>query len=275
MLSLSNIDALKKALEEDINYIDITSDNLIDSKSTSQCKLICKEDGVLSGIEVFKEVFNILDPSIEITFHVKDGDSVKNKELLADIFGSTRNILKGERVALNFLQRMSGVASLTKLFVSETKGTNTRIVDTRKTTPLLRSFEKMAVVHGGAFNHRFNLSDSVMIKDNHIKACGGIKEALQLIKTKVGLTTKVEIEVETMEQFKEALHYKADIIMLDNMTTDLMRECVVLNNRQSILEASGNMTVARINEVSKTGVDYISVGALTHSYTSLDISLKF
>lgn len=275
MLSLQNKNIIKKALEEDINYIDVTTDNLMDPTSISSCKLICKEDGVISGIEVFKEALHILDKSIEITFFIKDGDVVKNKDILAEIKGSTLNILKGERVALNFLQRMSGVATLTKQFVDQTKGTTTRIVDTRKTTPLLRSFEKQAVVHGGGFNHRFNLSDSVMIKDNHIKACGGIKQALELIKTKVGHTTLVEIEVETIKQLKEALLHKADIIMLDNMSTQMMKECVEITNKQAILEASGNMVIPRIKEVSETGVDYISVGALTHSYTSFDISLKF
>lgn len=274
MLNLNMRNTLVKALEEDINYIDVTSDNLIDSTQVSTCRLICKEDGVISGLEVFKEVFNILDSSIEVSTHAFDGDEVHKGDVIADIKGNTLHILKGERVALNFLQRMSGVASLTRLFVNETNGTNTRIVDTRKTTPLLRSFEKMAVLHGGAYNHRFNLSDSVMIKDNHIKASGGIKEALERIKTKVGHTTRVEIEVETIEQFKEALLHKANIIMLDNMTTDMMAECVSLNDG-AILEASGNMVLSRINEVAKTGVDYISVGALTHSYTSLDISLKF
>lgn len=275
MISLKEREILIAALNEDINYLDITSDNLIDPQSISECKLLCKEDGVISGLDIFSEVFYILDKNIKIELLFSNGDIVKKGDLLALIKGSTLNILKAERVALNFLQRMSGVASLTHEFVKLTKGYNTRIVDTRKTTPLLRIFEKKAVLDGGGFNHRFNLSDSVMIKDNHIKASGGIKEAISIMKNKVGHTTLIEIEVEDISMFKEALANKADIIMLDNMTTDMMKECVKLNNNQAILEASGNMVLSRIKEVCESGVDYISVGALTHSYKALDISLKF
>ncbi|MBO5542166.1 MAG: carboxylating nicotinate-nucleotide diphosphorylase, partial [Acholeplasmatales bacterium] len=219
-------------------------------------------------------VFEIVGGEFNIKFNVKDGDKVNKYDVIAEIDGETKTILKGERVALNLMQRMSGIATVTNKYVHEVVG-DTKILDTRKTTPNLRYIEKLAVKHGGGTNHRFSLSDMVMLKDNHIDAVGSITKAVELIKTKVPSNIKVEVEVENIDQFKEALNTEADIIMLDNMSTEMMAECVKLNDHKKKLEASGNMTLGRIKEVSETGVDYISVGALTHSVMAFDISLKF
>lgn len=265
------LDFIKQALNEDMPNGDITTDNTILDESRSKANLIAKEDGVISGIDVFKMVFEYLGDVLVETF-VDNGSSVKKGDIIAKLSGSTKNMLKGERVALNILQRMSGVASLTNRYVSQIdKNSKTKILDTRKTTPLLRWFEKRAVVDGGGMNHRYSLSDMVMIKDNHIKGVGSIKEAVKRVLNK---GVKIEVEVETFEMFVEACNTECDIIMLDNMSLELMEKCI-MNNKGKILEASGNMTLDRINEVSKLNVDYISVGAITHSYTSLDISLKF
>ena len=263
---------IKDALNEDMPNGDITTDNLIPDGHFSKAMFIAKEDGVISGVEVVKRVFELVGGKVNIKFYKKDGDKVSKLDTIAKIEGETKTILKGERVALNLFQRMSGIATITNKFVSKAKG-NTKILDTRKTMPGLRYLDKLAVTHGGGTNHRYSLSDMVMLKDNHIDAAGSITEAVRLIKQKVNV--KIEVEVETLDQFKEALNTECDIIMLDNMTTESMAQCVALNNHKKLLEASGNMTLDRIEEVSSTGVDFISVGAITHSVKALDISLKF
>jgi len=270
-MKIDNI--IRDALTEDIPTIDVTSDNLF-TDEISEGLFIAKENGILSGVEVLKRVFEIIDDSLVIKVINYDGFSVEKGDFIAIIRGKTSSILKGERVALNILQRMSGIATLTKKFVSQIDNKHTKILDTRKTTPNLRILEKMAVVHGGGVNHRFSLSDQVMIKDNHIKAAGSISNAVKIVKSKIDHLMKIEVEVETFEQFIEAVNTDCDIIMLDNMDDLLMEKCVN-NNRGKLLEASGNMTIDRIKDVSDTGVDYISVGALTHSFKAMDISLKF
>ena len=261
------------ALKEDIPTIDVTTDNLF-TDEISEGSFIAKENGVLSGVKIMKRVFEIVDPEVYIKVINTDGSYVEKGDLIAIISGKSRSILKGERVALNLMQRMSGVATLTRQFVDQIKNNHTKILDTRKTTPNLRIIEKMAVLDGGGINHRFSLSDQVMIKDNHIKAAGSITRAVEIIKSKVDHHIKIEVEVESFEQFLEAIETECDIIMLDNMDNDLMRKCVEVNNGK-LLEASGNMVLERIFGVSETGVDFISVGALTHSYKAMDISLKF
>jgi len=261
------------ALKEDIPTIDVTTDNLF-TNEVSEGVFIAKEDGVLSGIEVMQRVFEIMDESINFKTINGDGVFVEKGDYIAIISGNTASILKGERVALNLMQRMSGIATLTRKFVNEISNDTTKILDTRKTTPNLRVLEKMAVVHGGGVNHRFSLSDQVMLKDNHIKTAGSITKAVNIVKSKVDHNIKIEVEVETFEQFLEAIATDCDIIMLDNMSNELMKQCVDVNS-DKLLEASGNMTVERIKSVSETGVDFISVGALTHSYKAMDISLKF
>ncbi|MGI6709934.1 MAG: carboxylating nicotinate-nucleotide diphosphorylase [Bacilli bacterium] len=266
---------IEESIIEDINSYDITTDNIFDDSYISKAFFLAKEAGVISGINIVRMVFSIIDKNVKFCAFVHDGDKVPEGTLISTVEGPTKSILKGERVALNFIQRMSGIASLTSMYVDEVSEYDALIVDTRKTTPLNRVFEKQAVRDGGGLNHRFNLSDGVMLKDNHIKAIGSIKDAVRKVKSKVGLMVKIEVEVDNIEDFKEALDTEVDIIMLDNMSTEDMRECVVLNNKKKILEASGNMTLSRVKEVAATGVDYISVGALTHSFKSLDISLKF
>ncbi|MCK5761409.1 MAG: carboxylating nicotinate-nucleotide diphosphorylase [Candidatus Izimaplasma sp.] len=261
------------ALVEDIPTIDITTDNLF-SNEKSEGIFIAKQDGVLSGIMIMKRVFELVDKNVYIKVLNNDGSHVETGDIIAIISGRTASILKGERVALNLMQRMSGIATLTDLFVKEIGKLDTKILDTRKTTPNLRLIEKMAVVHGGGINHRFSLSDQVMIKDNHIKSAGSITKAVEIIKSKVDQHIKIEVEVETFEQFLEAIRTDCDIVMLDNMNNELTRKCVLANN-DKLLEASGNMILSRIKGVAETGVDFISVGALTHSYKSMDISLKF
>lgn len=267
------IKIIKEALLEDMPTGDITTDNLIPDDHTSKAYFIAKEDGVIAGLEEAKEVFRQIGSNVCLSFEVKDGDYVSNKQLLGTIEGDTKTILKGERVALNIMQRMSGIATTAHEYASRLVPP-CKILDTRKTTPNLRVLEKKAVLLGGGTNHRYCLSDMVMIKDNHIDAVGSIKEAVALAKAKT-TGVQIEVEVETLEQFKEALMTECDIIMLDNMSNDLTKECVLLNNHQKKLEASGNMNLSRIEEVSRLGVDFISVGALTHSVKSLDISLKF
>ncbi len=261
------------ALKEDIPTIDVTTDNLFTNEQ-SEGFFVAKENGVLSGVSVMQRVFNIIDDSVIVKVINFDGTYVESGDLIAIISGKSASILKGERVALNLMQRMSGVASLTRKFVEEVDNSRTKILDTRKTTPNLRILEKMAVVHGGGINHRMSLSDQVMIKDNHIKAAGSITKAVEIIKSKIDQDIRIEVEVENYDQFLEAIKTDCDIVMLDNMSNELMRKCVI-NNDNKLLEASGNMTLDRIKSVSQTEVDFISVGALTHSYSSMDISLKF
>jgi nicotinate-nucleotide pyrophosphorylase (carboxylating) len=265
---------IANALLEDMPNGDITTDTLFTNES-SQARFIAKSSGIISGILVAREVFKQIDENIHFEIYKENGTSVVKGDTIAMVSGLTKSILKGERVALNFMQRMSGIATLTAQYVAQTIGTKALILDTRKTTPNFRILEKQAVKDGGGMNHRMNLSEMVMLKDNHIKAAGSITKAVNIVKSKIPSTIKIEIEVESIIELKEALKTPVDIIMLDNMSVGMMTECVLINHGIKKLEASGNMTLDRIHEVAKTGVDYISVGALTHSYSALDISLKF
>jgi len=265
---------ISSALLEDMPNGDITTDTLFKDEM-SNARFVAKAEGVLSGIQIAKETFAQVDASVRFDILIQDGQNVKRGDILATVYGKTKSILKSERVALNFLQRLSGIATLTALFVAETNGLKAKILDTRKTTPNLRMLEKKAVKDGGGTNHRMNLSEMAMIKDNHIKAAGSIKNAVKRLKSNIDPNIRIEVEVETIDELKEALDTEADIILLDNMSCRMMAECVRINQGSKLLEASGNMTLDRIKEVAKTGVDFISVGALTHSFDSLDISLKF
>jgi len=265
---------IKNALIEDMNYGDITTDTLIEENGTSLAVITAKQAGVVAGLSVAGRVFEMLDSDISFQALKSDGDTIQKGEMIAKIKGKTRAILKGERLALNLLQRMSGIATKAREYSELVKGTGTRIADTRKTTPSLRILEKYAVRMGGCHNHRFNLSDAVMIKDNHIEAVGGIAKAIKKVRMTVSHTVKIEVEVQSLEQLEEAIAAKADIIMLDNMDVDTMKKAVEINNGRAVLEASGNITSERIKEISAIGVDIISVGALTHSVKALDISLN-
>lgn len=270
-LIIDNI--IKNALNEDITSEDITSNSTIPVNAQSTVQLISKDYGVIVGLEIFSRVFTILG-NVQVDLNIHDGAKVTPKEVVATLRGNTRNILTGERTALNLLQRMSGVATLTNKYVEAVKGTNAIIVDTRKTTPGLRVLEKYAVSLGGGSNHRYNLSDGVLIKDNHISAAGGIKEAINAVKKNVSFTKKIEIEVESIESLKEALEAGADIIMLDNMSTDMMKMAVRIVNKRALLEASGNVSLNSVHNIALTGIDLISVGNLTHSAPILDLSMK-
>lgn len=257
-----------------MNNGDITTDNLIDEESVSTAEVSAKENGVVAGLDVAKQTFYMLDENIDFINLVEDGASVKKGDIIARIKGKTRAILSGERTALNFMQRMSGIATNASEYAKRIKKYKTRVVDTRKTTPGLRLIEKYAVKVGGGHNHRYNLSDAVMIKDNHIKAAGGIGNAINSIREVIPHTVKIEVEVESLEGLREALEAKADIIMLDNMSIEAMTEAVRINDGRAILEASGNITLETLETVAATGVDVISVGALTHTVKALDISLN-
>src|SRR5699024_7231902 len=233
-----------------------------------------KQDGVIAGLEVFARTFQLLDPEVTITFYVNDGDYVTNQQVLADVTGDIRVLLSGERTALNYLQRMSGIATYTRSIADLLKGSKTKLLDTRKTTPNMRVFEKYAVKVGGGYNHRYNLSDGILLKDNHIGAAGGVKEAIAMAKEYAPFVRKIEVEVETMEMVKEAVEAGADIIMLDNMTPEMMKEAVSSINGRAETECSGNVTKENVARLVDIGVDYISSGALTHSAPILDISLK-
>lgn len=275
MLSNYKIDPIiDNALDEDISYVDITSDILLPKSAKSIAEMKCKAEGVISGLEVAKRVFERVDPSLEITLLREDGATVVYGDIVLRVEGSTQSILKAERVALNLMQRMSGISTQAAQYAKIVENYKLRVVDTRKTTPGLRILEKYAVKVGGCSNHRFNLSDAVMIKDNHIKAVGSIKEAVELAKREIPHTTKIEVEVESLEQLKMALEAKADIIMLDNMDNETMRAAVAINQGQAILEASGNVTLERLQSIAQTGVDVVSVGALTHSVSAFDISMN-
>ena len=271
LLAIDNI--IKNALLEDIPNEDISTNCIIDEKSMSTVDLICKENGIIAGLEIFKRVFEILG-DVEIDLYKNDGDNVYIKEKIGMLKGNTRKILMGERIALNLLQRMSGIATLTSRFVEEIKHTKARLLDTRKTTPNLRILEKYSVKIGGGFNHRFNLSDGVMLKDNHISAAGGIKNAVKLAKENSSFVRKIEVETETIEMVREALEADADIIMLDDMDLETAQKAVELINGQALIEFSGNVCLENIKKIAEIGVDYISVGALTHSCKILDLSMK-
>ena len=269
------IELIKEALIEDGVDNDITTLNLVSKDKMLTGSFIVKATGVVSGIDVAKEVFKQINPRIKMEILKASGTFVNRGDVIATIEGPMRDILRGERVALNFLQRMSGIAATTAKFVQELAGTNCKILDTRKTAPLLRVFERQAVRDGGGENHRFNLSDRVLIKDNHIAASGSIQDAVSILRKAVGRGMIIEVEVETLDEFMEALNTSADVIMLDNMSNEVMKKCVELNEGKKKLEASGNMELKKVRSVALLGVDYISVGSLTHSYKALDISLKF
>lgn len=268
-------DFLLSALKEDIGTGDITTDSCISPKAVSKGRFIAKESGILCGMPVLVRVFELLDKAVAVNILLNDGASLNPGDIIAEIEGLSRSILKGERVALNLLQRMSGVASRTNAAARAVEGTNTRIADTRKTTPGLRALEKYAVKTGGGSNHRFNLSDGILIKDNHIAAACGIRNAVEGVRKNAPHTLRIEVETENLSQIDEALEAQADIIMLDNMTLEQMAEAVRHIGGRAITEASGNMGDKDLKAVADTGVDIISIGALTHSVRALDISLKF
>lgn len=264
---------IKNALKEDIPNDDITTNAIISESSICEVMLFSKEDGVLAGIKVFERVFKLLG-EVQVELFKKDGDLVLNGELIAKLSGSTKNILTGERTALNLLQRMSGIATITKQYSDIIKDTGTKLLDTRKTTPGLRILEKYAVEAGGGCNHRFNLSDGIMLKDNHISAAGGIKAAVEKARKNCSFVRKIEVETESIPMVEEAIEAGVDIIMLDNMDIESMKKAVKLVGNKALTEASGNVSLENIKDIADTGVDYISCGALTHSYKSLDLSLK-
>ncbi len=264
---------IKEALIEDIPVEDISTNSVISEDSRSSIDLICKEEGIIAGLKVFERVFKILG-DVQVTFFKNDGDKVYPKDKIALLKGNTRNILKGERVALNLLQRMSGIATLTNKYVKEIENTNAKLLDTRKTTPNLKILEKYAVKVGGGHNHRFNLSDGVMLKDNHISAAGGIKNAVKLCRENSSFVRKIEVETENLEMVKEAVEAKADIIMLDNMDLDMAKEAIKMIQNNATIEFSGNVKLENIKSIAEIGVDFISVGALTHSVKNLDLSMK-
>lgn len=275
MFALTNIDnIIINALKEDMPSGDITTDNIIDENSKSDAKMIAKDSGVIAGLDIAKRVFELLDPEVVFEKKVQEGQWVNKGDVILTLHGNTRALLKGERTALNLLQRMSGIASKTKEYADKIKHLKAKVVDTRKTTPGLRILEKYAVRVGGGTNHRFCLSDGVLIKDNHIKAAGGIKNAINLVRDKIPHTVKIEVETETIEEVLEAIDGKADIIMLDNMGLDIMKEAVKIINGRAIVEVSGNVSLNSIVGIAETGVDIISVGSLTHSVNAFDISMK-
>lgn len=267
-------DLIGRALAEDIGHGDITTDNLVDKEQETTGIFTAKSPGILAGLQVCRDVFKYLDPYTEFTSFRQDGACIAPGENIAAVKGKTWVLLTGERVSLNFLQRLSGIATRTRKMADMIQGSGAQIVDTRKTTPGLRNLEKYAVTMGGGRNHRFGLYDGVMIKDNHIKAAGGISQAIERIRPRVPHTVKIEVEVETLEELREALQARADIIMLDNMDVETMKKAVNLVNGQALLEASGGINEATLAEVARTGVNFISIGALTHSVTSLDISFN-
>ena len=273
MNKLEISDIISRALAEDIGHGDITTRATVDPDRDGTAIIVAKEDFVLAGIEVFLEVFLYLEPAIDFSVNFADGDRIKKGETIAEVSGPLATLLTGERVALNLLQRMSGIATLTTKYAEAVSGTKAKILDTRKTTPGLRVLEKYAVTIGGGQNHRFGLFDGVLIKDNHIAAAGSIKKAIAAARKNIPHTLKIEVECATLAQVKEALSAKADIIMLDNMMEKQMKEAVGLIGRKALIEASGNMTLERVKAVAKTGVDFISVGALTHSAKAADISM--
>ncbi|PYG85033.1 nicotinate-nucleotide pyrophosphorylase [carboxylating] [Ruminiclostridium sufflavum DSM 19573] len=267
-------DIVSNALKEDMPLGDVTTDNIISEGEISKAEFLAKQDAVIAGLEVAKYVFELLDSNVVFDSFIKDGDKVKKGDIIATVSGPVRALLKGERTALNFMQRLSAIATMTDRYVSKVQGLPVRITDTRKTTPGLRLLEKYAVSAGGGVNHRFSLSDGVLIKDNHIAAAGGITNAVERVRSCIPHTIKIEVEVESIEEVQEALACKADIIMLDNMTTEQMTEAVKLINKRALVEASGNMTEETIYGVALTGVDIISIGKLTHSVNSVDISMN-
>ena len=265
---------IRMALQEDITSEDVSTNAVMPTATKGTVDLIAKEDGVVAGLEIYARVFTILDEKTEIDLHCKDGDEVKKGELMATVTGDIRVLLSGERVALNYLQRMSGIATYTRQVAKLLEGSNVTLLDTRKTTPNCRVFEKYAVRVGGGHNHRYNLSDGVLLKDNHIGAAGSVAKAVKMAKAYAPFVRKIEIEVETMEQVEEAVEAGADIIMLDNMTPEVMKQAVELIDGRAQTECSGNITKENIQKIREIGVDFVSSGALTHSAPILDISMK-
>ena len=265
---------IRMALQEDITSEDVSTNAVMPTATKGTVDLIAKEDGVIAGLDIYARVFTILDEKTEIDFYCKDGDEVKKGDLMATVTGDIRVLLSGERVALNYLQRMSGIATYTRQVAKLLEGSKVTLLDTRKTTPNCRVFEKYAVRVGGGCNHRYNLSDGVLLKDNHIGAAGSVTKAVQMAKAYAPFVRKIEIEVETLEQVKEAVEAGADIIMLDNMTPEVMKQAVELINGRAQTECSGNITKENIQKIREIGVDFVSSGALTHSAPILDISMK-
>ncbi|MCR4830884.1 MAG: carboxylating nicotinate-nucleotide diphosphorylase [Pseudobutyrivibrio sp.] len=273
-MKLNADELIKMALREDISSEDVTTNSVMPTAQAGEVELICKQDGVICGMEVYERVFKLLDENTEVEKFVADGDKVKKGQLMAKVKGDIRVLLSGERVALNYLQRMSGIATYTNEVAGLLKGSKTVLLDTRKTTPNMRIFEKYAVKCGGGQNHRYNLSDGILLKDNHIGAAGSITKAIEMAKAYAPFVRKIEIETETLEQVKEAVEAGADIIMLDNMDVATMKEAVKIIDGRAKTECSGNVTKENINNIIDSGVDYVSSGALTHSAPILDISMK-
>ena len=269
-MALNADELILSALREDITSEDITTNSVMREYQLGEVELICKQDGVIAGLDVFKRTFELLDSKTEVTFTKKDGDTVKNGDKIGVVRGDIRVLLSGERTALNYLQRMSGIATYTRSIADLLKSSKTKLLDTRKTTPNMRVFEKYAVKVGGGYNHRYNLSDGILLKDNHIGAAGGVKEAVQMAKEYAPFVRKIEIEVENLDMLKEALDAGADIIMLDNMSVEDMKEAVKLVSGKAETECSGNVTKENVERLVDIGVDYISSGALTHSSPILD-----
>jgi len=273
-MKLNADDLILLALKEDITSEDISTNSVMPHYQLGEVELICKEDGVIAGLDVFRRVFELLDEKTEVSFSCADGDKVTKGQKLGIIRGDIRVLLSGERTALNYLQRMSGIATYTRAIADLLKGSKTKLLDTRKTTPGMRIFEKYAVKVGGGYNHRYNLSDGILLKDNHIGAAGGVGAAIRMAKEYAPFVRKIEIEVENLDMVKEALEAGADIIMLDNMSVEDMREAVRLTEGKAETECSGNVTKENVAKLVDIGVDYISSGALTHSSPILDLSLK-
>ena len=273
-MKISVDDYLLNTLKEDITYEDVSANAVMPEDKQGRADLICKQDGIICGLDVFKRVFELLDPTSRFESDYKDGDRVSKGDKIGVIYGDVKAILSGERTALNYLQRMSGIATITREYVDELSGCSATLLDTRKTTPNMRPFEKYAVKVGGATNHRYNLSDGVLLKDNHIGAAGSVTRAIEMAKEYAPFVRKIEIETETLDQVKEAVEAGADIIMLDNMDNDTMRKAVELIDGRAQTECSGNVTKERLCEIAELGVDYISCGALTHSAPIMDVSLK-
>lgn len=272
---LLNADELiKSALREDISSEDVSTNAVMPYYQEGTVNLIAKQDGIICGLYVFKRVFELLDSNVRVEFYFKDGDRVKNKDLVATVTGDIRVLLSGERTALNYLQRMSGIATYTNEVAQLFEGSKTKLLDTRKTTPNMRIFEKYAVKVGGGHNHRYNLSDGVLLKDNHIGAAGSVKKAVEMAKEYAPFVRKIEVEVENLEMVKEAVEAGADIIMLDNMSVEMMKEAIEIIDGRAETECSGNVTKENVAKLTNIGVDYISSGALTHSAPILDLSLK-
>lgn len=270
-----NVDPfILSALKEDITSEDVSTNSVMPHPQAGEVDLICKEDGIICGLQVFERVFTLLDADTKVEFYVKDGDRVSDKQLIGKVYGDVRVLLCGERTALNYLQRMSGIATYTSQVAELLDGTGIKLLDTRKTTPNNRIFEKYAVRVGGGNNHRYNLSDGVLLKDNHIGAAGGVKEAIRMAKEYAPFVRKIEVEVENLDMVKEAVEAGADIIMLDNMSDEMLKEAIGIIDGKAEIEVSGNVTAENIEHLKNLGVDYISSGALTHSAPIMDISLK-